>query len=93
MQTEELVKRVRYLMGMGCSIGAIINITKQSKSRVIATISAINMVKSNNKKAAALRRKQYAIEAQLAVAKLDRAYAKVGAKIQPDGKVKLREPA
>ena len=93
MQTEELVKRVRYLMGMGCTVGAIINITKQPKSRVVATISAINMVKYDNRTAAKLRRKQYAIDAKLAVIKLDRAYAKVGAKVQPDGKVKLREPA
>ena len=94
VQTEELVKKVRELMAMRCTPGAIAKITKQSKTRISHTIAAIHMVSSGKKiNVYRLKKKQHAIEAQLAIAKLDRAYAKHGAAIQPDGKVKLREPA
>lgn len=90
----EFINKVRSLHGMGCSPGAIANITKASKNKVNTALVAIKVINSERQPTMYdLRQKQEAISAQMVLLKLNKAYAKKGAKVQPDGKVKLRESA
>jgi hypothetical protein len=91
---EAFLNKVRALSAMGCSAGAIAHIAKCSKNKVNTALIAIRVINSEKRPTMdQLRQKQAAISAQMVLLKLDKAYEKKGAKVQADGKVRLREPA
>jgi hypothetical protein len=101
--TKEFLNKVRHLSkDVGCSPSQIANILKVSQTRIKSIVTAIHAsdqmeVRPRQKRISALERRSREIQIELMLAKdaevRRRAALEVGAKLQPNGKLKLREPA